>query len=51
MYGSDSDSLICCFMLVLFVQVLVVGVSFGNWIGRDGKNSLDIVFGDRGLIT
>ena len=45
MYGSDSDSLICRFMSVLIVQVSFVGVLFGNWFW------LDIVFGDRGLIT
>ena len=40
MYGSDSDGLICRFMLVLIVQVLFVGVLFGKRFGRDGDGTL-----------
>ena len=45
MYGSDSDGLICRFMLVSIGQVsidqvLFVGVLFVEWIGRDGEGTL-----------
>ena len=45
MYGSDSDGLICRFMLVSIVQVSIVqvllaGVLFVELIGRDGEGTL-----------
>ena len=40
MCGSDSDGLICRFMLVSINQVLFFGVLFDKRFGRDGDGTL-----------